>query len=538
MMIFTLQRYVFRELIKVFLLSALAFTLMLSLGSLLRPIQQYGASPVQVILLLIYTLPIVLTFVLPIAAIFSAALVYGRLASDNELDACRASGIGLHTLIYPGSFLAILVSISTLILSFHIMPFFVHKAEAVIQADAKQICFRNISRNGHYELPGKKTRYRIYADYADEDTGQLLGVQIVESKKGIVRRTIEATRANIQITPSDKFNDITVYAEEVFDTDSDGEQIYFGTLPLKYRFDSLLGDNIRFKRLDEIKRIKKDPLVFYPIYKKVERCYSRYAIELLADDIKAAFADNSQSGFYKGLTSDQRQIIFKGQGCIVKEAPREQAKIEIFGNVELIEYKGKTGSEILNRWQCNKAVISMEQEDTPQVLIMTLFDAARTRDDGEMQLRFRPYFRDLMMPEKIKNTLGDDKLAVVRTALQSRRSSDRLITMANDVQKNILRTRAAVSSEINLRLVFGVGSIVLILLSIGLGVMFKGGHLLTAFGISIIPAAFLMVCIMAGKNMAKNVDAGGLSSGILMMWAGFIVLIIVMIMIYKKLLRF
>ena len=146
MMIFTLQRYVFRELIKVFLLSALAFTLMLSLGSLLRPIQQYGASPVQVILLLIYTLPIVLTFVLPIAAIFSAALVYGRLASDNELDACRASGIGLHTLIYPGSFLAILVSISTLILSFHIMPFFVHKAEAVIQADAKQICFRNISR--------------------------------------------------------------------------------------------------------------------------------------------------------------------------------------------------------------------------------------------------------------------------------------------------------------------------------------------------------------------------------------------------------
>ena len=46
-MVFTLQRYIFRELLKVFTLAAVALTLMLSLGSILRPIQEYGAGPTQ-----------------------------------------------------------------------------------------------------------------------------------------------------------------------------------------------------------------------------------------------------------------------------------------------------------------------------------------------------------------------------------------------------------------------------------------------------------------------------------------------------------
>ena len=110
-----------------------------------------------------YFLPITLTFVLPIAALFAAALVYGRFASDNELDACKASGISLLTLVYPGLALAIMVAIANLILSFHVMPAFVHRAEKSLKADAKQILFRNIQRRGYYELPPDE-QYRIYAD--------------------------------------------------------------------------------------------------------------------------------------------------------------------------------------------------------------------------------------------------------------------------------------------------------------------------------------------------------------------------------------
>ncbi|MHC4364386.1 MAG: LptF/LptG family permease [Planctomycetota bacterium] len=126
-MIFTLQRYIFRETFRVFVLAAVALTLILSLGMILRPVQEYGVGPRQVIHLMGYFLPITLTFVLPMAALFAAALVYGRFAGDNELDACRASGISLLTLVYPGLALAVMVAIANLILSFHVVPAFVHR---------------------------------------------------------------------------------------------------------------------------------------------------------------------------------------------------------------------------------------------------------------------------------------------------------------------------------------------------------------------------------------------------------------------------
>ena len=128
-MVFILHRYIFREAFRVFVLATIALMLMMSLGSILRPVQEYGVGPRQVIHLMGYFLPITLTFVLPMAALFASALVYGRFASDNELDACRASGISLLTLVYPGLALAITVAIVNLLLSFHVMPAFVHLAE-------------------------------------------------------------------------------------------------------------------------------------------------------------------------------------------------------------------------------------------------------------------------------------------------------------------------------------------------------------------------------------------------------------------------
>ena len=157
-MVFTLHRYIFRELFKVFVFAAVALTLILSLGSILRPVQEYGVGPRQVVHLMGYFLPITLTFVLPMAALFASALVYGRFASDNELDACKASGISPLTLVYPGLALAIMVATANLILSFHMMPYFVHLAEKSLKADAKQILFRNIQRRGYLSFYHVRTR--------------------------------------------------------------------------------------------------------------------------------------------------------------------------------------------------------------------------------------------------------------------------------------------------------------------------------------------------------------------------------------------
>jgi hypothetical protein len=57
--------------------------------------------------------------------------------------------------------------------------------------------------------------------------------------------------------------------------------------------------------------------------------------------------------------------------------------------------------------------------------------------------------------------------------------------------------------------------------------------LLTAFGISSIPAAILIVCITMGKNIATNFGY----IGILLMWFSLVVLMALTAAIYRKLLK-
>jgi len=87
------------------------------------------------------------------AALFATSLCYGRFAADNELDACRASGIGMFNLVYPGLFLAVMVAITNLFLSFTVTPAFVQRAEKSFKADAQKIIFRNIQQKGYYTAP-------------------------------------------------------------------------------------------------------------------------------------------------------------------------------------------------------------------------------------------------------------------------------------------------------------------------------------------------------------------------------------------------
>ena len=91
-----------------------------------------------------------------------------------------------------------------------------------------------------------------------------------------------------------------------------------------------------------------------------------------------------------------------------------------------------------------------------------------------------------------------------------------------------------IDAEIHSRLVFGIGCVFLIIIGIGLGIIKKGGHMLSAFGVSSVPAAMLIVFIMMGKNITKN--SGSLAScGILLMWAGLALLCLLAAGIYYKL---
>lgn len=535
-MIFILHRYIFREIFRVFVLATIALTLMMSLGSILRPVQEYGAGPQQVIHLMIYFLPVTLTFVLPMAALFAASLVYGRFASDNELDACRASGISLMTLVYPGFALAIIVATANLILSFYVMPAFVHRAEKSLKADAKQILFRNIQRKGYYRLP-PDNRYRIYADLAMPQNNMLLGVVVTELKNQGIERIITAESAKVQFNPHDRFNEVQIIARNTYQTGSQTEGGFYAEwMSLTSEFGSLMGDDIKFKKVDEMKKIRLDLIRFYPIEKLARETYAQFTAELLAEDIAEKTTDPNSP--YK-LYSDKKRVEFTAAQC----KPQDDKKIELTKEVRAVEYD-TGGEKPLITLQASRAMLHLEGDELAPTLTLELYNPIWNRPDGSQGMAQRYVVRGLILPKTVKEKFKTTDILQIITptataATLTNAPTDELIMLQNKLHRKILKTLAEIKAEMHSRLVFGVGCIPLIMIGIGLGIIKKGGHLLSAFGVSSLPAVVLVVCMLMGTNITKNLGvAQQVSSiGTLLMWSGPILLFLLAFIIYHRLLR-
>jgi lipopolysaccharide export LptBFGC system permease protein LptF len=534
-MVFTLHRYLFRELFRVFVLAAVALTLILSLGSILRPVQEFGVGPRQVIHLMGYFMPIILTFVLPMAALFAGALVYGRFAGDNELDACRASGISLLTMVYPGLALAIMVAVANLILSFHVMPAFVHLAENSLKNNAKQILFRNIQRNRYYELPSsrKDSQFLIYADQADLQHDTLSGVIAVELKGAGIGKIITSEGAKVNFKSRDIFNEvqITAYrAHQMGDVDEGGAE----SLTITKEFDSLLGDDIKFKNIEEMKRIQADLMQFKPIGKLARDTYAQLTTELLARDIKTRIA-GSTNNFYELLGSTNSVRFTAGQ-CNAKD----EEEVELSDNVKVIEYDTDS-KRVLRTLRCERASLHIEGDKLTPTLTMDIYKA---RIEGLEGSKLRHIVRGLIPPQaveaianKFRTENGSSLQAeMLATPLSGMKPSLELSKLQNELRRKIKKTLLQIKAETHSRLVFGIGCVSMIMIGIGLGIIKKGGHLLSAFGASCVPAAVLIVCIMSGKHITENLGSQDVS-GIALMWGGLAFLSLLAVVIYSWLLK-
>jgi lipopolysaccharide export LptBFGC system permease protein LptF len=547
-MLFALHRYIFRELFRVFLLAVVALTLILSLGSILQPVQEYGVGPGQVLHLMGYFLPITLTFVLPMAALFAGALVYGRFASDSELDACRASGISLLRLVYPGLALAIIVAIANLMLSFYVMPVFIHRAEKSLKTDAKKILFRNIERKRYYELP-PDYRYLIYADQSDLQSDTLSGVIVTEMKDNEIKNIYTAEIAKVKFNPHEKFNEVQILAYKSNQMGVGSEAgAEWGSLTTE--FGALLTDEIKFKKIDEMRKIKADPMSFDPIARLARETYAQLIMELLVQDIKTSIARTAEHreasperadgdrGFYE-LLGKPNSVKFIAGRC---SATNEEIELSDVNDVVVEEYRTKDRQPI-RTLRCEKATLNIEGDKLSPTLTMDIYNA---KEAGSGELIMRPIISNLSLPRAVDVTadqfktesgsLKVNKLATELSQLPVTMTSKNLQSLQSRLQHEIEYSLVRIKAEMNTRLVFGAGCIPMILIGIGLGIMKKGGHLLSAFGASCVPAAMLIVCIISGENLVKS---HGLQSvpGVALMWGGLVFLIILTLILYRQLLK-
>lgn len=146
-----LHAYILKELLKALALAVPTITGVFCFALVLQALQSRGLGPVASLRFTMLSAPGALYIALPLSAALVVTLIYGRMAADNEIMACRASGIPILSLVWPALLLAIFGAGLTLSLAAWPLPESAYAAKRVTLEYAEQLFFSQLE-NGRISV--------------------------------------------------------------------------------------------------------------------------------------------------------------------------------------------------------------------------------------------------------------------------------------------------------------------------------------------------------------------------------------------------
>lgn len=172
-----------------------------------------GISIIPVAELMIYSLPFVISFCVPIAILIASVMVFGRMAQDNELIALRSAGINPLRLFSPITIFTICLTILMIFFNGYILPEANHRVRNLISDIAqKKPSVRIYEGIFLDDFPG----YIIYIGSIQERTGKVTDVTIWEKRQdNLPPALIKAKTGRIVTSPDEKYFIIQLDAGEI-----------------------------------------------------------------------------------------------------------------------------------------------------------------------------------------------------------------------------------------------------------------------------------------------------------------------------------
>ena len=109
-----LDLYILKEHLTPFFMSLGVLLFILLANFVIKSIDKFlgkGLSPWVLLEYLFFNLAWIIALAAPMAVLISTLMTFGRLASDNEITAFKASGVGTWNLIRPALFFSVVVII-------------------------------------------------------------------------------------------------------------------------------------------------------------------------------------------------------------------------------------------------------------------------------------------------------------------------------------------------------------------------------------------------------------------------------------------
>ena len=121
----TITKYLLLELISPFFLGLLIFTFVLLMERVLDLIEliiNKGVSVTVVLNMILYIMPSFLVLTIPMAVLVATLTAFGRLSTDSEVTALKASGVSLYALFAPVLIFALMANALTFFLYAKALP--------------------------------------------------------------------------------------------------------------------------------------------------------------------------------------------------------------------------------------------------------------------------------------------------------------------------------------------------------------------------------------------------------------------------------
>lgn len=536
----TLHGYILRELLKTFGLTLLALTALFTMGGgLYNAVSSEGVTAADVLGFVPLLVPIVATIVMPMAALFAVTMVYGRLAADNELVACRAAGINVHRMFLGAALLALFVAGFTTISSSFIIPGFVSQIESYARRNIRDLVAQNLSRRG-FAHRGKagEDRYTLTAEEVQGVSEAALrekgfevgpGLHYLQirnptflhiDKSGNLRRFASAQWGMCVFDTRPTPIEFTLIVRDARDYEVGKRAVYVRQqqigpvglpLPVQTRLSTAdLRDLVRWRNQTwEAPTLREGVQVFLVELRQQEFCeYVQNRINAgetleLADDIHQRYTIRAESASIEGArlvlvnpqvavygTHEERPVRYEAPRAELKGAPNPHG--EIILEIRLLQ----TDAGDVREYHPRAA-----NYDEPRPKPTTSLDGVQIPADILNALDDVPpsYVLDPNQPLQLTTDLADKRVGLQRAAAALRRK---------------------IGATIHFRLGYATSILVTALMGAALGVIFRGSRALAALFLSLIPFVSVMLLMVMGRQLAE--DASASPFGVPVIWGSLL----------------
>jgi len=464
----TIASFLTKELWKVTLLAMVAFTLVMTVFAIIEPLRKEGLSSDQVVALFAYTLPAMVSLTLPIAALFSATIVYGRFSQDNEMLACRASGISTLAVLAPGLVLGLAVTALSIALSNFVAPKMLALGEGAVKSNVMTIVAHRLRRQGSRNIY-QETSHPLDSKPIPSITSEEPSWYTWEK----LRRVLKHPEQNPEIR----------------------------------------------RRMIEIQRAMKHDILARDI---------AGAINVGQAYDKLHYGDESYEIRARGAEVDHRQEVKLLSGYD-ERGEFHPVEVRVRGPVPQVITAdgGAVGMKWSDWWDRSAGSIKLYGNVTVRM---------PGAGGGEPQRRSEWEVGQLTIPPEIQDQANEITLEQIYQAESTTLNSGIRTLVRFLKNKRVPQLMNKIKAEMHGRVAYGASCLLMVALGAALGLIFRGGQIMSAFTISVVPSAVVIVMMLMGKQLLRN---PGVSEvwGLLAIWAGVLALLTANGVIYLRLAR-